>query len=89
MINVEEAMKTARVILDAVLKRVPNMGGSVRRYADENSPGVIEIALKDINSQRQEISVAYADEFFLPDDKEVLKTRARQVYDELLAALKQ
>ena len=79
--NVENAMKIADKILKAILAKFPKYEGFVRRYATDDGNGYIELMIRPENGGRaQEITAAYADEYFLSITAENRNEKATRIF---------
>lgn len=85
MVDVDNAMKIAQKIGDAIVKKFPKHELYVRR-TELGDAGYIEIALRPIGgSYSQEISTAYSDEYFASATAENLKTKAQAILKDFRA----
>ena len=72
----EKAIKVAEQIANAIVKKFPKYENNVRRYDN----GFIEIAIRPEGGARtQELTTAYADEFFLSANKENINDKAKRI----------
>ena len=86
MSDIEKAIEIAEKVKDAIVRKFPKYVGCVRRYDSAGDAGYIEIMIKPENGSRaDELTTAYADEFFLSMltlDKEGRQEKARRVLND-------
>ena len=87
MSDIEKAIEIAEKVKDAIVLKFPKYVGYVRRYETSNdNAGYIELMIKPENGGRaDELTTAYADEFFLSMltlDKEGRQEKARRVLND-------
>ena len=87
MSDIEQALAIAEKVKDAIVPKFPKYVGYVRRYETSNDDaGYIELMIKPENGSRaDELTTAYADEFFLSMltlDKEGRQEKARRVLND-------
>lgn len=79
--DIEKAIKTAEQILNAIKKKFPKYEGFVRRHELSTQGGYIELMIRPENSGKsQEITAAYADEYFTTATKENINEKAAKIF---------
>lgn len=88
MIESEKALATANKIGAAVAKKFPKHTLYVRRTAEPNEKGFIEVSLRPEGGYyRDEITTAYSDEYFASADKTNIQDKARKILEDFKAAI--
>ena len=86
MSEIEQALEVADRVMKVVVAKFPGCVGFVRRYETGGQQGYIEIMMKPENGNRSdEMTTAYADEFFLSMvnmEKEARQEKARRVLND-------